>query len=435
MHGDNRYPRRDGFGVTIDLRYRDGSRHPLKGFPLARHALAVIVIAQLLGTSLWFTVNGVGLSLQQATGIDAAGLGRLTIAVQAGFICGTLSIALSGLADRFRASRLFAAAAVAGALCNAAFILLPGAAWPGLAARFLTGLCLAGVYPLGMKLVVSWTPRHAGAALGWLVGMLTLGTALPHLLRGATAQLPWQLPLLIASGLALLAAALVFALGDGPHLPAPVKVRALASLGGFKLRNFRAAAFGYFGHCWELYALWTLVPFLAARELQRLDIDAAWLPWVAFAIIALGLPGCVIGGRLGRRVGSAVVARAALAVSGALCLLYPLLGNASPWLLLALLGLWGLSVIADSPQFSALASATAPHGSLGGTLAIMNAIGFSLTLPAIAVTTALWPQFGLDVLWLLLPGPVLGLLAMQRMPRFNGKPERQSGTKIGSPDG
>jgi len=339
------------------------------------------------------------------------------MAVQAGFICGTLLIALSGLADRFRASRLFAIAAVAGALCNAGFILVPGDAWPGMAARFLTGLCLAGVYPLGMKLVVSWTPRHAGAALGWLVGMLSLGTALPHLLRGATAQLPWQWPLLMASLLALAAAGMVFALGDGPHLPAPMKARALASLGGFKSRNFRAVAFGYFGHAWELYALWTLVPFLAGRELLRLDVDPGWLPWLAFSIIALGLPGCVLGGRLSRRVGSFKVARGALLISGALCLLYPLLGNASPWLLLALLGLWGLSVIADSPQFSALASVTSPAGSLGGTLAIMNAIGFSLTLPAIALTTTLWPQIGLDVLWWLLPGPVLGLLAMHRMQR------------------
>ncbi len=348
-------------------------------------------------------------------GLDAARLGHLTVAVQAGFISGTLLIALTGFADRVRASRLFAASALAGAASNATFVLVAAEPTLATATRFATGLCLAGVYPLGMKLVVGWTPRHAGAALGWLVGMLTLGTALPHLLRGATALLPWQLPVLIASALALIAALLVFALGDGPHLPAPTRARPLASLAGFRTREFRAAAFGYFGHCWELYALWTLVPFLVGRELQRLALDTAWLPWLAFGVIALGLPGCVLGGRMSRRVGSLRVARMALVTSGTLCLLYPLLGKAPSFLLLALLCLWGLSVIADSPQFSALASATAPTGSLGGTLAFMNAIGFALTLPSIALVTALWPRLELAVLWLLLPGPVLGLLAMRRM--------------------
>ncbi|WP_421621477.1 MFS transporter [Alkalilimnicola ehrlichii] len=385
---------------------------------LARHPLAVIVIAQLFGTSLWFSVNGVGLALSEAVALSDTGLGLLTMAVQAGFITGTLIIATSGLADRVRASRLFAIAAVTGAVINAGFILVAGDLHLGVTARFLTGLCLAGIYPLGMKLVVSWTPRYAGAALGWLVGMLTLGTALPHLLRGATFELPWQWPLLLASGLALVAAWLIHSLGDGPELPGPAPGgRPWAGLAAFGCGNFRASAFGYFGHCWELYAFWTLVPFLVGREIERLALGPGWLPWLAFAVIALGLPGCVWGGRISRWLSSFNVARLTLAISGTLCLLYPLLGDAPPLFLLALLAVWGLAVIADSPQFSALASATAPRARLGAALAIMNAIGFAMTLPAIALTTHFWSQQELGVMWWLLPGPVLGLLALHRMNR------------------
>ena len=218
-----------------------------------RYPLVTIVIAQLFGTSLWFSVNGVGLALQEAVGLSESDLGLLTIAVQAGFITGTLLIATTGLADRIRASHLFAISAVLGALINAAFIGAAESVTLAAVARFATGLCLAGIYPLGMKLVVSWTPSHAGAALGWLVGMLTLGIASPHLLRGLTLHLPWQWPLLLASLLALAAALMIFKLGVGPHLPATAKSgRPWAGLAAFKQPRFRAATLRYFGHCWEL---------------------------------------------------------------------------------------------------------------------------------------------------------------------------------------
>ena len=384
---------------------------------LRRQPLAVIVIAQLFGTSLWFSINGVWFSLVAELGLTEGDLGRLTLSVQAGFILGTLILATTGLADRFPASRLFAVASVLGALVNAGFI--PAAADPvsAVGLRFLTGLCLAGIYPLGMKMVIAWTPSHAGAALAWLVGMLTLGTATPHLLRGLTLALPWEWALLGASALAMTGGALVWRLGDGPHLPptaGPIALR--GGLEALRIPGFRAAAGGYFGHMWELYAIWMLVPLLVARELTRLDAGQGLAPLLSWLIIGIGLVGCVIGGRLSRDQGSDWVAARALAVSGTLCLVYPLLAaiGAPPLMLLGLLFLWGLTVIADSPQFSAMASASAPSHRVGASLAIMNAIGFGLSIPAIWLTSHFWAIQGPWVVIWLLPGPLLGLWAMRR---------------------
>ncbi|MBD3641352.1 MAG: MFS transporter [Marinobacter sp.] len=382
---------------------------------LRRFPLPVIVVAQLFGTSLWFSINGVWLSLAAELGLTETDLGRLTLAVQAGFITGTLTIAVTGLADRFGASRIFALASLLGALANAVFVLVANQSPLDFAFRFVTGLCLAGIYPLGMKMVIAWTPKYSGAALAWLVGMLTLGTALPHLMRGATLGLPWEWPLLGASLLALAGGVLVFLLGDGPHLPAssgPIPLR--QGLAALRVPRFRAVAGGYFGHMWELYAFWTLVPLLAGRELDRLGQGEGLVSWFAFAIIGVGGAGCVLGGRLSRSLGSEWVARRALTVSGALCLLYPFLAPFSPVLLLVLLLIWGLSVVADSPQFSALAAGSAPKESVGSSLAVMNAVGFGLTLPAIWLTSGLWSELGAWVALLLVPGPVFGLWSLGR---------------------
>jgi MFS family permease len=380
---------------------------------LHRYPLAVIVLAQLCGTSLWFSINGVWLSLSEEFGFDETTLGYMTMSVQAGFITGTLAISVTGLADRFRASIIFAVSCLFGALFNIGFVL--GVLHPpaDLATRFLTGLCLAGIYPVGMKLVVSWTPKYAGAALSWLIGMLTLGTALPHLMRGFTLDMAWYWPLLGASLLALLGGIAVFLLGDGPHLPkAGGRAPFIRGLAGLKAPRFRAVASAYFGHNWEIYAFWMLTPFLVAREISRLGMSASWIPLISFAVIAVGFAGCVGGGWLSREFGSQWVAQKALLTSGSLCLLYPLAWM-PPGLLLALLLLWGMAVVADSPQFSALAAENAPQHLIGSSLAVMNAIGFALTIPAIWITGMLWEAQGLWVIWWLLPGPVLGLAALR----------------------
>lgn len=345
-------------------------------------------------------------------GLQAADIGRLTNAVQLGFILGTLGISLSGLADRFAASRIFACCAVMGALANAGFALLAQGLGEGLAWRFAVGLALAGVYPLGMKLVVSWVPQQAGAALAWLVGMLTLGTALPHGVRMLDAGLGWQATILVSSVLAVLAAVMILLLGDGPHLlrrPGGSRLRLGEGLFALREPRFRAAALAYFGHSWELYAFWTLVPLMvtAAR-----GADAGSASGPAFAVIGIDAAGCVLGGMLSRRIGSARVAALAMGVSALCCALYPFSTHWPPLLLAGLMLVWGASVIADSPHFSALSARACPPESVGSALAFQNAIGFTITMGSIELSTRLWPVLGERVAWVLLPGPVLGLIAL-----------------------
>lgn len=398
--------------------------------PAVRVAVVLIVTAQWLGTSLWFSPAGAADDLMRRMALGPTAFAALLAATQLGFIAGTLGFAASGLADRRSASRIFATSCAAGALANAAV------AWPGLGYaatwgwRFVVGLCIAGIYPLGMKMIVQWVGGRPAAALGWLVGMLTLGTAMPHGLRAAGAHWPWEAVLLASSALALLGGLIVLRLGDGPA-PGPVPGTPAGAAPGrralpwdvarrvFAVPGFRASAGGYFGHMWELYAFWSVLPWLAA------PVAAALLPgppgvataWLSFVVIAVGALGCIGGGLWSRRVGSARVAAWALAGSGAMCLLWPLLPADASGLRLAVLLAWGVCVVADSPQFSALSAGHCPPEVLASGLLVQNGIGFLITVVSILLLNAALAAWGAPAVWLLLPGPVLGLLALRPLLR------------------
>lgn len=381
---------------------------------IRKHPIAVIVCCILLATSLWFTPNSMPELLYQLWPKAPHPIATLTAAIQFGFVIGTLAMACLGLADRFAPHLIFWLSAWFGAVTNLAFVYAaPTIEWAALW-RFLTGFALAGVYPLGMKLVVVWRPEKKQMVLSWLVGALTLGTALPHLLRGLIPQQAGFAVLMLASLLAVLAGFIIFWLGT-PQLEQKVTVQRLhlnhlrAPLSS---RKYRLATASYWGHMWELYAFWALVPLLLK------DVVAADnLTWSCFAVIGIGCFGCVCGGFLARRFSSYQVAQLALGGSALCCAAFPLFAASFPDLRFILLLVWGVFVVADSPQFSSLVAASLDVSKLGAGFALQNATGFALTILAIQWSQQQWSTLGARVSWLLLPGPLLGLLALWRYAR------------------
>ncbi|NBP19925.1 MAG: MFS transporter [Burkholderiaceae bacterium] len=370
-----------------------------------------------MGTSLWFSINGVADNLIGSWNINLAGIGVLTNAVQLGFVAGTLVFALSGIADRFRPSHLFAACALLGALFNTAFAIWADSIWMGSALRFLVGICLAGIYPIGMKLIMTWDPQKASSRIAQLVGMLTLGTAIPHATRYFGVDWPWQEVILFSSFLAIIAMGIIFWLGDGPHLKLGTASR--VKLSGFRqlfaIPAYRRSALGYFGHMWELYAFWALVPFLIASTYPVQN--SLNLSGLAFSVIGVGALGCFLGGQLSKSMGGVKVASTALALSGICCLLYPWIAGLPLWAQILFWLIWGMSVVADSPQFSALSVKACPPELVGSALTIQNSAGFLLTTFSILLSTSVYPAIGSRVAWLLLPGPIIGLWCLRRLVR------------------
>lgn len=379
--------------------------------PTPARVLPVLVLAQLAGTSPWFVVNAVMPELQRDYGWAAHDVGTLTSAVQLGFIAGTLLFALLAVADRFSARRVFLLCSLASAACTLAGAFSAGSLGALLLWRTLTGFFLAGIYPVGMKIAAQWFPQGLGGALGWLIGALVLGSASAHAVRGVGATLPWPAVFYsVAAAAALAGVGLYLALPERPHHAgrgAGLQWRALASI--WTDRKVRASVFGYFGHMWELYTMWVLVPAILATRLA-----GAALSWAAFAVLGAGAIGCIAGGGLARRVGSARIAAWQLAASGLCCVLAPWLMTAGDLAFGAWLLLWGITVAGDSPQFSALTASNAPPQAVGSVLTLTNSLGFAISILSIQLFVTLAQRLPLDTLlpWLGL-GPLLGLLALR----------------------
>jgi MFS family permease len=380
------------------------------------HILPIIVVSQVAGTSLWFAGNAVMASLQAELGLAPTSLGHLTSAVQVGFISGTLTFALLTLADRFSPSRVFFASSLLGALFNLGVLWADGFA-SLLLLRFLTGFFLAGIYPVGMKISADWHEKGLGKALGYLVGALVLGTAAPHLLKALSGSLPWQGVFVATSAFALLGGLLIQLLvPDGPFRRRSQGFDPRALLRVFANKPFRAAAFGYFGHMWELYAFWAFVPLMLLGYAQghpEVELNVSLL---SFAAIAVGSVSCVVGGYLAGWMGSARVAFWALFLSFCCCLLSPLMGLLPLPLLLLFLLFWGAVVVADSPQFSTLVAQNAPKEITGTALTIVNCIGFSITIFSIQLLSQAGPWLPEPYRYVVLaPGPLLGLSALRKL--------------------
>ena len=380
-----------------------------------RHVLPVLVLAQFAGTSLWFAVNAVMPDLQRAFGWPVTAVGTLTSALQAGFIAGTLVFALLAIADRFPPRRVFLVCALAGAGCTVGAWAMVSDFGALLAWRFATGFFLAGIYPVGMKIAAQWYTRGLGPALGLLIGALVLGSASAHALRALGDTLPWPTLML---GVAALAAAggvsLHALLPDPPGAVARVTTlqwRALATI--VTDARVRSSVLGYFGHMWELYTLWVLMPLILATRLQ-----GTTLSWTAFAMLGAGVLGCVGGGWLAPRFGSARVAGVQLATSGLCCVLAPVLIGAPDALFYGWLLVWGITVSGDSPQFSTLTARNAPPQAVGSVLTLTNSIGFAISIASILLFVELTRTVPLG--WLLTGlalGPALGLWALRPLLR------------------
>jgi predicted MFS family arabinose efflux permease len=382
---------------------------------IPKRILPVIVVAQFCCTSLWFASNGVMKELAANFHLEAGALGHLTAAVQFGFITGTLIFALLTIADRYSPARVFFFSALLGALFNLG-PLLEGQQLASLVAlRFLTGFFLAGIYPVGMKIATDYYDRGLGKSLGYLVGALVVGTAFPHLLRGVAAAFPWRSVLVITSGLASAGGlGLLLLVPDGPYRKPSQQLDLGAVFKVFQNRPFRAAAFGYFGHMWELYAFWAFVPVILANYSAAFPQVSINISWWSFLIIGIGGLACVLGGYWAQRRGTRKTAATLLLLSGCCCLVSPwVFALNSIFVVLGFLLFWGMVVVADSPLFSTLVAQNAAAEVKGTALTIVNCIGFSITIISIQLlnmlSTSVDPRFLYVVLAL---GPVLGLVAL-----------------------
>jgi len=376
----------------------------------SRRILPVIIFSQFAGTSLWFAGNAVLGDLQRQWQLGNAALSYMTSSVQLGFIAGTLVFAFFTISDRFSPRIVFFICSLLGALSNLGIYAAADGLSSLLVLRFSTGFFLAGIYPVGMKIAAGWYRKGLGEALGYLVGALVVGTAFPHLLKSTGRSFPWEYVIISISGISILGGFLMLLLvPDGPYALKGTKFNSKAFATIFRSRDLRSASFGYFGHMWELYTLWAFFPVLikAYGAVARQPLN---IPLWSFWVIAVGCLGCIGGGILSYKLGSPSIAFFQLLASGTCCLLSPLFFHAPPVIFLGFLIFWGIVVVGDSPQFSALTAQTAPRELVGSALTIVTSIGFFITIISIQFTNYLTDLITQQYIFLfLVVGPIFGL--------------------------
>jgi MFS family permease len=382
--------------------------------PISRHILPVIVIAQFFCTSLWFAGNAILPELALHLHIPQQALGSITSAVQFGFIIGTLVYAALLIADRFAHSKVFFLSALCAALSNLSIVFIGPEIREVLLMRFFTGFFLAGIYPVGMKIAADYYEKGLGKALGFLVGALVMGTALPHLIKSFTTALPWKTVLLFTSALSVTGGALMMLfVPGGPYQRKLPSLKYGDVFISFKSKAFRSAAFGYFGHMWELYAFWAFIPVLLMTY-NSLHADAdLHISYFSFCIIAAGGVACVASGYLSQKSGAKRTAYISLFLSGCCCLLSPLAFYLPVFPFLLFLILWGLVVVADSPLFSSLVAQNAVAATKGTAITLVTCIGFSITIASIELLNYLSVHYNRQYMFLFLAiGPAAGLLSV-----------------------
>jgi MFS family permease len=371
--------------------------------------LILLIFSQFAGTSLWFAGNAV---IDSLPGISPNNYAGLTSVVQAGFITGTLLFSLFSIADRFSSTRVFFISSVVASLSNL-FIIYSGDVFFLFSMRFITGFFLAGIYPVGMKIVADLFPDKIGKALGLLVGALVFGTAFPHLVRSQTADINWKVVLISSSILAFVGGVIVLVFIPSKQKAKHVRsFQLLDAFQSFRLKDFRSAAFGYFGHMWELYAFWAILPILFSYYAKYNNAEVNIYLW-SFAVIASGSLGCIAGGFISQKWGSKKVAFYSLFFSGICCLVSPFFFQSSFLIFSCLLLIWGFTVTADSPQFSALVAKAVEDKNKGTALTIVTSIGFSITIISIQLLKEIFDRCGPNGLWILCLGPLAGLLSLK----------------------
>jgi MFS family permease len=381
--------------------------------PRRWQALALLSIAELLGMSLWFSGSAVVPALTREWQLSPSQISWIAIAVQLGFVAGTLISATLNLPDIISSRHLFAVSAFLGAAVNVIFGYYVNDPSTAILLRFLTGVCLAGVYPPGMKIMATWFRERRGMALGVLVGALTLGKATPYLVN-AVGSANWRANILFVSLLAAVGGLIVLLfVEDGPYALARAKFDMSQIVRVFSNRGVRLANFGYFGHMWELYGMWIWIPVMIRSSLALRNANPELAELGSFIVIGAGAVGCVVAGLIADRVGRTLVTSWAMAISGTCCLVIGLLYGGSPLVLLLVAAIWGASVVADSAQFSSCVTELGDPQYIGTALTIQMCIGFLLTTVSIEIVGKIdnWRY----AFMILAPGPLFGVISMLRL--------------------